>query len=47
MWKLRVQKVSPVSDRVSEHKLNDIVQEVKRVRLVSRDSPEPRIPPVQ
>ena len=47
MWKFRVRNVSPVSGRVSEHKLSDIVQEVKRVRLVSRDSRDPRIPPVQ
>ena len=47
MWKLRVQKVSRVSGRVSEHKLSDIVQEVKHVRLVSRDSLKPRIPRVQ
>ena len=41
-------KGQPVS--VSEYKLSDLVQEVKRARrerLDSGDSPLPRIPPVQ
>ena len=47
---MRVRKVSPVSGSVSEHKLSDIVREVKhvrRVRLDSSDSPEPINSPVQ
>ena len=47
---MRVRKVSPVSGSVSDHKLSDIVYEVKRVRRVRldrRDSLEPRILPVQ
>ena len=47
---MRVRKVSPVSGSVSEHELSDIVSDVKlvrRVRLDSRDSPGPSIPPVQ
>ena len=41
---MKLPKVSPISGRVSEHKLSDLVQEDKRVRLDSKDSPEPRIP---